>query len=388
MNYLVVDVESTTKNKGHPFTPSNKLCMVGVGEDTYKIQYDDEPFGRHLAAIQERLRGDGVVVVGFNLKFDLHWLRRYGIRLGDTQAVWDCQLAYFLETHQQVRYPSMNEAAAHYGVGAKLTTVDDEYWSRGLDTTDVPCDTLTEYLLQDLVLTSRIQAAQQKWMEQNPKIYHLFKLQCKDLRVLQEMEWNGIQFNKEESLKRADEVDGQISELTTKLTELVGCRAVNWNSPEHVSAVLYGGVVKEDIQEDYLFTYANPRKEPVWKKRWIIKEHTLPRLVNPLPNSSLQKEGVYKTGESVVKELASSRTTGREAKAIISLLLQLAELSKLNDYYRGIPTLIEEMEWENNILHGNLNQCNVITGRLSSNKPNLQNMPPEVHELLVSRYEA
>jgi DNA polymerase I len=389
-----LDVETTTKNKGHPFTASNKLCLIGHIWNRYtkpithigNIEYDESPFGHELELVQERINDDHPVLVGFNIKFDLHWLRRYGIKFPDSMRVHDCQLAYFLETHQKNRYPSLNEVAEYYGFEKKLSVVEEEYWNKGIDTPNIPVNILYDYLAQDLSLTERIYHKQLEFFEQNPKLRRLFNLQCQDLLVLEEMEWNGLRYDVGESLRRAADVDSRINGISSNLRQLSDSVPVNWNSPEQISAVLYGGIIKEEKQVDYLFYYKDPKRKPVWKKQWITVEHTLPRLVEPLPNSSMKKENVFATGESILLELQTRKDCPRAAGEIISLLLKLAELSKLNDYYKGIPKLIEEMEWEDGYIHGNLNQCSVVTGRLSSNKPNMQNMPAEVHELIVSRF--
>lgn len=385
MSYVVVDVESTTKNKGHPFTPSNKLCLVGVKneylEETYPIEYSLEPYGSRLDSIRRNIDEYGLIV-GFNLKFDLHWLRRYGV---DISRCWvhDCQIAYFLETNQEVRYPSLNEAAAHYGTPPKLDTVG-EYWKRGIDTPDIPYSILDDYLRQDLRTTDDIYHKQVEWLNAHPKLKRLFRLQCQDLLVLEEMEWNGLVYDVDKSKKRCEEVDLRIAGIVGDLNSHMGDVPVNWNSPEHVSAVLYGGTVKQDVKEPFLFTYKDPKRAPEWKERWKTIEHAMPRLVTPLPNTSLAKEGQHMTGTPVLRELQTMGS--KTAEFIINCLLDLAELSKVRDYYSGIPELMTEMEWTDGVLHGNLNQCSVVTGRLSSNKPNLQNMPEAVHELIRSRY--
>lgn len=383
MSYLVIDVESTTKNSGHPFTPSNKLCVVGVDKDVYKIEYDEAPFGEALAEIQERINR-AKVLIGFNFKFDLHWLRRYGITVPADCRVHDCQLAYFIETFQQNRMPSLDEAAAYYGLPAKLDVVKTEYWAKGIDTPDVPWDILAEYCSHDVALTEQMYLKQLEFLEAHPKLRRLFSLQCQDLMVLQEMEWNGLPYDIEESNRRSAALTEDIGRITQSLNEIVDLPCINWNSTDHVSSVLYGGTIDESKREPYLFHYKDPKREPVWKERWITISHTLPRLVEPLPNTSLQKEGKWGTGEPVLKELSVS-AKGLPAK-IIELLLRLAELTTLKGFFDGNVKLIGQMEWDDHVLHGNLNQCNVVTGRLSSNKPNLQNQPEDVHECIRSRF--
>jgi hypothetical protein len=68
------------------------------------------------------------ILVGFNIKFDLHWLRKYGINFVG-KRVWDCQLVHFILTGQQDTYPSLNSVAAYYDLGSKLDVVATEYWN-------------------------------------------------------------------------------------------------------------------------------------------------------------------------------------------------------------------------------------------------------------------
>ena len=52
----------------------------------------------------------------------------------------------------------------------------------------------------------------------------------------------------------------------------------------------------------------------------------------------------------------------------------------------GYTKLIEKMNWPKDMLHGTLNQCVVVTGRLSSSKPNLQNADGETKRYMETRY--
>ena len=70
MRILTFDTETTIKNKGHPFTPENKLVCLGykwMGEKTIIKGMNDE-----LSSKFDDMLADARLVVGFNLKFDLH----------------------------------------------------------------------------------------------------------------------------------------------------------------------------------------------------------------------------------------------------------------------------------------------------------------------------
>ena len=91
MSLLVLDVETTTKNKGNAFTASNKLVNVGwsFNDEPVSIRYSDaDDFNSSIQSILDQSH----LLVGFNIKFDLHWLRRYGFKFSHLR-IWDCQIA-------------------------------------------------------------------------------------------------------------------------------------------------------------------------------------------------------------------------------------------------------------------------------------------------------
>lgn len=157
----------------------------------------------------------------------------------------------------------------------------------------------------------------------------------------------------------------------------------NPSSGEHVSALLYGGVISEKCKEHVGFFKGGLKAgQPKYQNK--IKEHILPGMFKPLPNTSLAKPGYYKTDEGTLRKLKGSK----KAKEIIELLLRLSELEKLNGtYYKGIPAINEEMHWPPGKLHGQFNQCVAATGRLSSSKPNQQNFAEDCLDVFISRYD-
>jgi DNA polymerase I-like protein with 3'-5' exonuclease and polymerase domains len=106
------------------------------------------------ATIQSYLDGADTLI-GFNIKFDLHWLRRYGFDYSHCR-IFDCQLAEFILGGQSEPYPSLNKTAERYGLGTKVDVVKTEYWDKGIDTTEIPIEILDEYLTMDLVLTNGV----------------------------------------------------------------------------------------------------------------------------------------------------------------------------------------------------------------------------------------
>lgn len=155
---LVLDCETTILNRGNPFDYRNRLCYIGLydGDDYHllDIEYSGVLDKRGLQTVKELVRNSSLIV-GFNLKFDLHWIRRYGLDFSHC-AVWDCQLVEFILNFQSTPYPSLTGVASKYGFGNKFDIVPTEYWNKGIDTPDIPRDILEEYLKQDLWLTYQI----------------------------------------------------------------------------------------------------------------------------------------------------------------------------------------------------------------------------------------
>lgn len=157
MNILTFDFECTTWNKGNAFDRRNFAVCLGIrwlDRKQTEVFYDLSPQSQDWIDIQESIL-DADMLVGFNLKFDLHWLRRLGINF-EGKRVWDCQLAEFLLNNQKTPYPSLDQAAAKYGLHKKLDVVKLEYWDKGKNTDEVPREILTEYCAHDVELTEQV----------------------------------------------------------------------------------------------------------------------------------------------------------------------------------------------------------------------------------------
>lgn len=333
------------------------------------------------------------MLVGFNLKYDLHWARRHGILPPDGVRVWDCQIAEFIISGQLAAFPSLNEALARFDLGQKDDKIA-EYWALGVNTNEIPVDELREYNVRDVDLTYQLYLKQHEVMSDRAK--RLCILQGLDLLVLEEMEWNGVKFNSELSKQKAEETEAKLTEVSAALREALGCDStVNLDSGVQLSVMLYGGAFSIDVVdsiEQRVYKSGEKKGQAYERTIWRTAIYDYPALFVPLKGSktkliSKTEKGsypVYATGEDVLKQL---RKPTKRHRRIIDLILERAEYEKLlSTYYGALPKLIIDMEWEDGYLHGQLNQTIARTGRLSSSGPNMQNFSAAVDELLETRF--
>lgn len=416
--YLILDVETTILNEGDPFDPRNSLCYVGLrdpsGTYLYDIQYGLDPYASKLEEIKRKIE-QAEFLVGFNLKFDLHWIRRY---LNDPRdsglfamvSTWDCQLVEYLLSRQRLRMPSLDYVSASYSLPSKLDCVRTDYWENGIDTKLVPRQLLEEYLTQDLYLTEQIFLKQQQKVEAKSEAFKkLVWLHNEDTKVLQEMEFNGMQVNLDLNEVKRKEVVQQMEETDKQLRQLSGVPEnipLNLSSTHQLSAIIYGGYIN----------YPGKRNKERLLKNGEVKvtevncvlHHRCSGFATPVPKSETeltkgmsdldlnekQLEAIesnkaipfrkYSVDEAHLRRAKIRTKKGRE---FVDLLLKRAYLDQqLTTYLNKIPEMFSEHHWENNLIHGQFNQCVARTGRLSSSKPNLQNLDSELHYLFTSRY--
>lgn len=368
---VVLDVETTTFAKGNPFSVRNSCVAIGTSDGGSDVLIGPSP----IIHTQRSLLDDTTELIAFNSKFDIHWLRRIGYRR-EFPRIWDCQLAHFLLTGQQTAYPSLDGVCEYYGIPGKSDHIEREYWSKGIDTPDIPRGELEDYLRRDLEVTWNVYLKQVEDFKKYPQLYKLFRLHCADQKVLIEMEDNGLLLDVEKCSQKARRIFDEIQEIEHELNESYRGIPLNWDSHDHCSLVLYGGVLNVDVRE-VAGVYKTGAKIGQPRYRIATQSYILPRLFNPLPNTELKKDGYWSTDESILRQLRGK---------VPGLLIRRSELTKLLDYYEGYPELLGKMDWPDNILHGQLNQCVARTGRLSASNPNQQNIADEAKEIIVSRW--
>jgi len=298
LSLLALDCETSIINNGDPYHPDNRLVQVGFynGGDTYLTQYKEEI---NTMKIKDLLQYN--TLVGANLKFDLAWMQRIGI---DTRKlkVYDVQIAEFLITNQTHAFPSLDSMAEKYLGQHKIDTIRLEYWDKGIDTWFIPEDELTQYLKEDLRLTLEVFKQQEVILKETGK-WNLFKLQCLDLVVLNNMEWNGLPYDREQSLANATDLEDNLAQINSNFSRYTTCPTFNPASGDHLSALLYGGTIVHEYRVP-IGVYATGAKAGQPRNKVFREEFVQPRLVDPIRGSELKKEGYWSVDEATLSSLA------------------------------------------------------------------------------------
>tara|TARA_R110002012_G_scaffold299622_1_gene498820 strand:- start:872 stop:3178 length:2307 start_codon:yes stop_codon:yes gene_type:complete len=256
-----LEVENYRLNKrlAGPFDPRNYIVQIGWnvnGGECHEKYYTENHRENVLPSL------DGIdVLVGFNTKFDLLWVWKEPeliafLKRGGT--IYCGQYAEYLlgGMTQDVQMVSMNDIAEEYGGGCKIDAVK-EMWEDGIPTSAIPRNLLTDYLIGDgkeivgdVMNTWLIYLGQVNRIinDYDPKFREMIKLRMDGLLATTEMEYNGLNLDREvgEAQREGLVEDLHVATKTLEefIPELPPELEFNWGSPAHKSCLIFGGVVK------------------------------------------------------------------------------------------------------------------------------------------------
>ena len=384
MSYLVLDLETTNKNKGEdaigdfsasPFHPENKIVIAGTKTNHIPGYIFSCDYGSEFAGLLKSMQTEKLII-GHNIKFDFHYMM--GQVPGFHEAmpemhIWDTQLAEYLLTGQQAKWATLDSLSEKYGGTLKDNRIKD-YWESGVDTEDIPRDLLEEYCLADVANTEIVFLEQMK-LATELGMLSLIRTQMDALLATIEMEYNGLAFDKATAFDLSKDLREELKTTTEylklQIDSVLGHVIPNPDSKDQLSLVLFGGEYKHVTQAEQYDDKGNTvvyktgarKGEPKLTKQdiWVHVNGMFP----PQEKWKTKKEGVYSTADDVLQELLP------HSLKIIQEIMKYRKLSKdVGTYYEGYGKLV----WPDGFIHGKLNMCQTNTGRLSSSSPNLQNL--------------
>ena len=280
--------------------------------------------------ILEQLRpffeAEDIEKIGQNLKYDIKVLHKYNISIKG--KCFDTMLAHYL-INPDMRH-NMDVLAETYlnYTPISITELIGKKGKNQLSMRDVPLEQQTEYAVEDADITFQLaQHFRPELKEANTE--ELFNnIEIPLLHVLADMEQEGINLDKDFLNSLAKDLDNDIKNLELKIYKEAG-EEFNIASPKQLGEILF----------DKLKLVDKPKKT---------------------------KTGQYSTAEDVLSYLAKDHE-------IIQSVLDYRGLSKLKSTY--VDALPEQIEESTGRVHTDYMQTVAATGRLSSNNPNLQNIP-------------
>lgn len=386
MNIVYFDTETNIKNigedaignnKASPFHPDNNIVYTGALFENHPLLDGKYIVSRGPVALP--IIDENSLLVAQNIAFDLlHLLEsEYGgewMTALEKAKLWDVMLVEYLLTGQELKWASLDELATIYGGELKDSRIK-EYWENGIDTEDIPQKEILPYLESDvrnlqIIYKGQLKVAQEKGM------LPLIESQMDARLMTIIMEHNGMYFNKTLAHTEKQKLKAVVNDLEEQLVKwmerhtpfLLHRDALNPSSNQQLSAVIFGGIIKQKMRKPVLDEDGNEQVYKSGAKKGEVKtrleEHIfhLKGLVEP--TSKPTKAGYYPVGDEHIKKLKGTAVP-------VDLILQYRELTKqVNTYFDGYSRLV----WPDGLIHGQLNHCQTNTGRLSSSNPNLQNI--------------
>ena len=312
---------------------ANDVELVGMsfsykpGEAYYiPCPADQEATKKILKLFEPVFNRKDILWIGQNLKYDMLVLKWYGYELKG--EIFDTMLAHYVIEPDGKR--SMDMLSARF-LGYEPVHIDELIGKRGknqLNMRDVELDKIADYAAEDADITLQLKQVFVPLLK-SKEVEKVFKEVENPLaKVLTDMEYEGVRIDVDFLREYSKELEREAMLAEDSVYKQAGVK-FNLASPRQLGEVLF-----EKLKLD--------------------------------PKAKKTKTGQYATGEDVLMKLAHQNK-------IVEDILVFRELTKLKSTY--VDSLPELINRKTGRVHTSYAQAVAVTGRLSSNNPNLQNIP-------------
>ncbi|THD69019.1 DNA polymerase I [Robertkochia marina] len=287
---------------------------------------DQEETKKLLEEFRSFFENEDIEKIGQNLKYDIKVLSRYDIKVKG--PIFDTMIAHYLiNPDMRHNMDVLSETYLNYSP-VSIETLIGKKGKNQRSMRTVPLEEQTSYAVEDADITLQLKHLFEKELP-NRNAADLFKnIEAPLVKVLAEMEIEGINLNSDYLKELSKAMTVEIDQLEKSIFEQAG-ESFNLSSPKQLGPILF----------DKLKLVDKPKKT---------------------------KTGQYSTAEDVLSGLAGDHQ-------IVADILEWRQLKKLQSTY--VDSLPQEVNPNTGRIHTIYSQAVAATGRLSSNNPNLQNIP-------------
>ncbi len=269
---------------------------------------------------------DKILKIAHNMKYDLQVIERYGVRVAN--PAFDTMIAHYLinpDAKQGMDF--LSEYYLKYQP-ISIETLIGKKGKNQKSMRDLNPAEVKDYACEDADITYQLKKLFEKEIEKDHLKTLFWDVEMPLMYVLSDMEKEGIAIDAKGLEEYSKELGVTLDRLDKEITEAAGM-SFNIDSPKQLGEVLF----------DHLKISSKAKKT---------------------------KTGQYATSEDILQGL-------KHAHPIVPLILEYRQLRKLkNTYVDPLPELRDPVDGR---IHTSYMQTVAATGRLSSNNPNLQNIP-------------
>jgi len=325
-NHICFDTETTG-------TDANNCELVGLsfaikpGEGWYvPVSAVQEDCQAVVDEFKPLLENPAIAKTGQNVKYDVMILKWYNVEVkGD---IFDTMMAHYI-IDPDTRH-GMDVLSENY-LGYKPVSITELIGPKGKNQgsmRDVELEKIKEYAAEDADITLQLKEIFEGKLKEAEAEKLIHEVEHPLIYVLADMEYEGVKIDEGALKEFSKTLETDIIGLEKTVYEKAGVR-FNIASPKQLGEVLF-----EKLMLD--------------------------------PKAKKTKTGQYQTGEDVLLALANKSDIVRD-------ILDFRQLQKLKStYVDALPLMINKKTGR---VHTSYNQAVAATGRLSSNNPNLQNIP-------------
>lgn len=306
-------------------TEAGKGWYVPVGH----LGGQNLPIETVVSQIREPLTDPNIKKIGHNIKYDYLILARLGIKV--TPLSFDTMLAEWLVDAGSRNLGLKNLALAR--LNEEMTRIETLLGPKGknqISMAQVPIEAAAPYAAADAETCLRLMPQLESDLKRDGLTKLMYEIEMPLVGVLAEMELTGVRLNVEFFHQFGKELATRMAEIEKEVYAQVG-KSFNLNSTQQLSDVLF-------------------------------KQLSL----TPPDRGRKTASGHYSTAADVLEEM-------RGQHPVVDLILENRELAKLKStYIDALPLAVNPRTGR---VHTSYSQVGSVTGRLSSNDPNLQNIP-------------